>query len=178
MSRSPLRSAAPVVAVAIVPSPYDEIVVSVSAEGVVASGFLRDRSIVASGCSPVLDQAVAEIEEYLAGRRQRFDVAVDVGHLSAFQRSVLELCAAIPYAGTRTYGELARALGTSLPKGPRAVGQAMATNPIAIVVPCHRVVGAGGALVGYGGGPDTGGDLGLKRVLLDHERRMAGLSLF
>jgi len=134
--------------------------------------------VASKGRTDVLEQAVEEVEEYLEGRRTSFDVPVDRAGLSPFRVAVLERCAAIPFAETLTYGELARDVGAAPPDGPRAVGQAMATNPVAIIVPCHRVVGARGALVGYGGGPDTGGDLGLKRVLLDHERRVAGLTLF
>ncbi len=172
-----VRVAQPV-ATAVIGSAYGHVFAAVSDAGVVASGFVRERSVAAHGASPLLDQAVAELEEYLDGRRRRFKVPLDVGQLSAFQQAALARCAAIPYAATATYGELARSLGQAPPDGPRAVGQAMATNPMAIMVPCHRVVGAHGALVGYGGGPDTGGDLGLKRALLDHERRVAGLTLF
>ncbi len=85
---------------------------------------------------------------------------------TAFQRDVWAALRAIPAGTTTSYGQLAARLGR--PKASRAVGLANGTNPVAIVVPCHRVIGADGALTGYGGG------LARKRWLLDHERRHAG----
>lgn len=163
---------------AVVASEIDDVVVTVSDVGIAGCGFRRGGVVVVEGSSTLLDQAVAELQEYFAGDRQRFEVPVDWSAISSFQRSVLEACAAIPFAETRSYGDLADAVGAERPEGPRAVGQALRHNPVGVVVPCHRVLGAGGELVGYAGGPDNGGDIGLKRALLDHERRVAGLTLF
>jgi methylated-DNA-[protein]-cysteine S-methyltransferase len=107
-----------------------------------------------------LDDAERQLGEYFAGARQEFDLALDpIG--SAFQlRAWMEL-RRIPFGETITYGEQARRLGD--PKASRAVGTANGRNPLSIFVPCHRVVGAGGKLTGFGGG------LSAKAWLLDHE---------
>ena len=107
--------------------------------------------------SPVLKRAAAQLREYLAGKRRDFTVPFHI-RVSPFQFRVLEAMSAIPYGRTATYGELARRLGR--PRAARAVGAACAANPIPLLVPCHRVVGARGALTGFGGG------LALKRKLL------------
>jgi methylated-DNA-[protein]-cysteine S-methyltransferase len=163
---------------AVVTSAVDDVVVEVNDVGVIACGFRRGAAVERDGASTLLDQVVAELGEYFAGDRKQFTVPVVWDAMSAFQRSVLQACAAIPFAESRTYGELADEVGTERPEGPRAVGQALRHNPVGIVVPCHRVVGSGGQLVGYAGGPDTGGDVRLKQALLEHERRVAGLTLF
>ncbi len=103
-----------------------------------------------------------ELEEYAAGKRQRFSVAV-APRGTAFQRQVWELLRAIPFGETQTYGELARALGR--PRAARAVGRAVATNPVSLVIPCHRVLGADGTLTGFAGG------LAFKQGLLELEGR-------
>lgn len=103
-----------------------------------------------------------ELDDYFDGRRRDFDVAVDVTPLPAFQRIVLEELARVPYGETATYGGLAVRVGN--PRAARAVGGALNRNPIPIVLPCHRVVGASGQLVGYAGGLER------KRALLDLER--------
>src|SRR5690606_41649195 len=89
------------------------------------------------------------IAESLGGRRRDFDVEIDWSALSPFQASVLRLVWAIPYGQTRTYGDIAGELGQ--PGGARAVGRANATNPMPLVIPCHRVLGTDGRLHGYGG---------------------------
>ncbi len=91
----------------------------------------------------------AQLEEYFTGRRSGFDLPLDVRG-TAFQRSVWDALGGIPYGETLAYGELARRLGR--PSAARAVGLANACNPISVIVPCHRLIGAGGSLVGYGGG--------------------------
>lgn len=90
-----------------------------------------------------------ELLEYLEGRRRTFDLPLDLEG-TPFQQKVWSALADIPYGQTITYGELARRVGC--PKGSRAVGQANHRNPLPILLPCHRVVGAGGTLTGYGGG--------------------------
>jgi methylated-DNA-[protein]-cysteine S-methyltransferase len=107
----------------------------------------------------------AQLTEYLAGRRSAFDVALELRG-TPFQRAVWSAVMAIPYGATATYGELAARLGR--PGAARAVGHANAANPIAIVVPCHRVLGARGELTGYAYGVER------KAWLLALERR--GLS--
>lgn len=98
---------------------------------------------------------------YCAGRPLPDRLPVDLAALPPFTRRVLEACRAIPFGTTVSYGELARRLGC--PRAARAVGQALARNPAPLLVPCHRVVGAGGALTGFLGG------LAWKRALLRHE---------
>lgn len=113
-----------------------------------------------------LDAARRELEDYFSGRLHDFDLAVDLGLATPFQRSVLEALRRVPYGETETYGGLAARIGK--PRAARAVGGALNRNPVPIVVPCHRVVGAGGALVGYAGG------LPVKEALLELERSGAG----
>jgi methylated-DNA-[protein]-cysteine S-methyltransferase len=96
--------------------------------------------------------AVAELEEYFAGERRAFTVALDRSARTGFRGEVLTALEDVPYGETVTYGELAGMAGR--PLASRAVGTAMATNPLPVVVPCHRVVAAGGALGGYGPGPE------------------------
>jgi methylated-DNA-[protein]-cysteine S-methyltransferase len=102
-----------------------------------------------------------ELDAYFAGKLRRFTVPLDLRG-TPFQRRVWELLCDIPYGETRSYGEVAQAVGN--PKARRAVGQAIGRNPVAIVVPCHRVIGSDGGLTGYGGG------LPRKRALLDLEQ--------
>lgn len=94
--------------------------------------------------------ALLQLDEYLRGTRKAFDLPVDWSLLRPFQRQVLGIVSAIPYGGIRTYGEIAHEIGN--PKSARAVGRANATNPMPLVIPCHRVIGADGKLHGYGGG--------------------------
>lgn len=108
-------------------------------------------------------QLVDEIERYLADARHRFALPLEPAGTS-FQRRVWAEIERIPVGEARAYGEIARALRT----GPRAVGNACAANPIALVIPCHRVVGSRGALGGFGGAAD-GDPLRIKRWLLGHE---------
>ena len=114
----------------------------------------------------VLDQAAAQLGEYFAGERTEFDLPLEPAG-TPFQRSTWLALREIPYAETINYGQLALRVGN--PKASRAVGLANGRNPISIVVPCHRVIGADGSLTGYGGGLDR------KRLLLDLERRVAGV---
>jgi methylated-DNA-[protein]-cysteine S-methyltransferase len=96
---------------------------------------------------------IRQLKEYFQGKRTKFDIKLDLDYLPSFKRKVLKACAKIPYGKLATYGELAKKAGS--PRAARAVGQAMATNPIAIVIPCHRVVGSDGGLTGYAAGIDT-----------------------
>ena len=100
-----------------------------------------------------LDEARRELEQYFAGERTRFDVPLDWRMTGAgFSRRVLRATARVPYGVTTTYSEVAAEAGS--PRGQRAAGNALGSNPIPIVVPCHRVLRTGGSLGGYGGGPE------------------------
>lgn len=101
--------------------------------------------------TPLIAVAAAQLMEYFEGRRREFDFPTEVGGTD-FQRRVWQELCRIPYGQTRTYKQVAEAIGC--PKGFRAIGMANNRNPIAVVVPCHRVVGSGGKLVGYAGGVD------------------------
>jgi O-6-methylguanine DNA methyltransferase len=108
---------------------------------------------------------VRELEEYFAGQRREFGFALDLRGTD-FQLACWRALLAIPYGETRTYADIARAVGR--PQGFRAVGMANNRNPVAIVVPCHRVIASDGTLCGYGGGLDT------KRKLLELEGALSG----
>jgi methylated-DNA-[protein]-cysteine S-methyltransferase len=101
----------------------------------------------------VAEQAAVELEEYFAGRRRRFTIPLDRSARRGFRGEVLDALESVPYGETISYGELAAEAGR--PGAARAVGSAMATNPLPIVVPCHRVTRAGGVLGHYGGGSDA-----------------------
>jgi methylated-DNA-[protein]-cysteine S-methyltransferase len=121
--------------------------------------WLRDR-VTTERPSPALRATVGALRQYFAGRRRQFDLPVDfVG--TRFQERVWRLISRIPYGETVSYGTVAAAVGER--EGARAVGAAVGANPISIVIPCHRVVGADGSLTGYGGG------LRAKVWLLRHE---------
>jgi methylated-DNA-[protein]-cysteine S-methyltransferase len=100
----------------------------------------------------VVGQAVRQLKEYFAGKRADFDLPL-APEGTSFQRSVWERLREIPYGETISYGELAKRVGN--PKASRAVGAANGCNPIPIVIPCHRVIGANGKLTGFGGGLPT-----------------------
>jgi methylated-DNA-[protein]-cysteine S-methyltransferase len=122
---------------------------------------------VGSGWQPAeapFEEARAQLAEYFAGERTEFDLPTD-GVGTPFQRSVWAELERIPYGETISYAELARRIGR--PSASRAVGMANGRNPISIIVPCHRVVGADGSLTGYGGG------VGRKRFLLELESARA-----
>ena len=148
-------------------SPLGELLIVASDEGLRAIlwPLESEHSRVKLGdymeCSnPVIAQAVSELDEYFAGKRHNFDVAIDpVG--TDFQKSVWTSLRNIGYAKTKSYGEQADAIGK--PTAVRAVAAANGKNPISIVVPCHRVIGANGSLTGFAGGLDS------KRWLLEHE---------
>ena len=109
-------------------------------------------------------QALLQLEEYFTGRRRTFDLPL-APRCTTFQRKVLEALQAIPYGQTRSYKEVAAAIGQ--PKAVRAVGAANARNPVPIIIPCHRVIGSDGSLTGFGGG------LEVKQTLLRLEATAA-----
>ncbi len=110
----------------------------------------------------LLDEPRRELDEYFAGRRRSFDLPLDLGGLTPFTCRVLRAAAAIPYGEVATYAEVARVAGS--PRGARAAGNALGSNPVPIVVPCHRVLHADGGLGGYTGGTSR------KRALLAIEQ--------
>ncbi len=112
--------------------------------------------------SPLTGLVYAQLCEYFGGRRKVFDLPLEPAG-TEFQRKVWQALCEIPYGETRSYGEIARAVGN--PNASRAVGAANHRNPIMIMIPCHRVIGASGALVGYGGG------LPMKQYLLELEKQ-------
>lgn len=154
------------------PSGVGELGFAVSDAGVVAITFLADTTIekaVPAKAKLVKDPAKtrflkAELKAYFDGELQDFETKPDLRG-TPFQVSVWERLLTIPYGGTLTYGALARGVGN--PNASRAVGMANNKNRVGILVPCHRVIGTTGALVGYGGGLDR------KKFLLDHEYRTA-----
>ena len=116
---------------------------------------------------PVLAEATTQLREYFAATRTSFELPLQM-HGNAFEQRVWAALREIPYGETASYGEIAEQIGA--PGAARAVGVANARNPIAIIVPCHRVIGASGKLVGFGGG------LPMKRALLDLEQGIHALA--
>lgn len=111
------------------------------------------------------------LQAYFAGDLTTFDVPLDLHHVTPFQRRVYERLKEIPYGHVVTYGEVARDIGEG-PGAARAVGQAVGANPVAIVIPCHRVVASDGSLAGYGGGlPRKATLLRLEGVEVEGSRR-------
>jgi methylated-DNA-[protein]-cysteine S-methyltransferase len=120
-------------------------------QGFLARRFKRPLEMEASGMiASRLALAADELNEYLQGSLTKFSLPIDWSVLRPFQQSVLQATLAIPYGETRHYGEIA--LKIERPRAARAVGRAEATNPMPLVIPCHRVIGADGKLRGYGGG--------------------------
>ena len=116
----------------------------------------------AQDASTVLDETERQLEEYFCGRRKNFDVPLRMEG-TPFQQRVWHALTEIPYGETATYGEIAERIGN--PKACRAIGMANHVNPVSIIVPCHRVIGANGRLTGYGGG------LPVKEKLLKLEKK-------
>ena len=119
------------------------------------------------GNNNVLEMLVSQLDDYFAGKSADFEIPT-IQHGTNFEEAVWDALKQIPPGQTRSYGEIAKELGQ--PENSREVGRANGSNKISIVVPCHRVIGANGSLVGYGGG------LWRKKWLLDHERRYAWAS--
>jgi methylated-DNA-[protein]-cysteine S-methyltransferase len=148
-----------------VKSPIGDLQLVASASALVAlhlpeSDDPRDDS-AELGTNPLLRRVADQLAEYFARERREFDVPL-AARGTAFQQRVWDALVRIPFGEIRSYGDIAKAIGR--PAGSRAVGAANGKNPIAIIVPCHRVIGANGTLTGYGGGLPT------KKWLLEHER--------
>ena len=144
----------------VVDSPIGPLGLIASDSGLRAVLFDGGR-IRAEGSSPVLDEADRQLEAYFEGELVTFDLPLEL-HGTEFQRRCWLALAAIPYGQTVSYGEQARRLGLGS-DAARAVGAANGQNPLPLVLPCHRVIGADGSLTGFGGG------LHVKRFLLEHE---------
>lgn len=151
----------------IIPSPVGELSLVTAPSGAVRFvGFGTDTTWISRNGNELTrdSSAVAELrsqlQEYFAGERQRFNLVLQPKG-TAFQLEVWRHLESIPYGETRSYGEVARAIGK--PDSVRAVGTANGANPIAIIIPCHRVIGTNGSLVGYGGGLEK------KKLLLELE---------
>ncbi len=145
---------------AIYPFPFGQL--KIGYEGGAVTLLKRtDEPAGCEGRTPLTDLAFGQINEYLEGRRREFDFPYLLRG-TEFQQKVWRALCAIPYGETRTYGEIAAAVGN--PRAARAVGMANHENKILIAVPCHRVIGADGSLVGYGSGLD------MKQALLRLEK--------
>ena len=122
---------------------------------------VRLAELVENQQHPMLHQVKQQLQEYFAGQRQQFDLPLDFQG-TAFQQQVWQALLQIPYGETRSYKQIAFQLGNE--KAVRAVGAANGKNPISIIAPCHRVIGSGGAMVGFAGGLDK------KQILLSLEQ--------
>ena len=149
------------VAFSVVDSPVGDLLVAVTPQGLVRLAFDPEHVLdeLAERISPRvveapfrLDPVRRELDEYFEGRRRAFDLTVDWSLTKGFRRRVLEATARIPAGEVTTYGALAAQVGK--PSASRAVGGAVGANPVAIVVPCHRVLPATGGVGNYGGGPE------------------------
>jgi methylated-DNA-[protein]-cysteine S-methyltransferase len=152
------------VAVGVAGSPIGDLLIAVTPRGLARVAFPeedRDEVLeaIAATLSPRIleseratDQWRRELDEYFEGTRRTFDLRVDRRLIRGIAREVLAATARVPFGRTATYGEIADRIGH--PHAARAVGNALGGNPIPVVIPCHRVVRAGGAVGGYGGGPD------------------------
>jgi methylated-DNA-[protein]-cysteine S-methyltransferase len=164
------------VAWAVEDTPIGPLTLAATPAGLVRVGFGYEDDVLSELAAEVsprvvrlparLDELRRQLDEYFAGRRRQFDVALDRRLSHGYRLAVLEELSRVPFGQTVSYKDLAERTGN--PKASRAVGTAMASNPIPIVVPCHRVLRTGGALGGYGGGLDT------KVWLLRHEGALLG----
>jgi methylated-DNA-[protein]-cysteine S-methyltransferase len=137
-------------------SPLGRLKLVASDKGLVAILWEKDNprrvplsNLVENDQHPVLVETQRQLEEYFAGKRKSFSIALDMRG-TRFQKDVWEALLAIPYGETRSYGQLAKQLGK--PRATRAVGAANGRNPVSIIVPCHRVIGSSGKLTGFAGG--------------------------
>ncbi len=147
----------------VIDSPIGDLSLAVDDDGLCRLGFGPIQLGPERARDDVLTAAAEQLKAYFAGELTEFDLPLSVRGGSQFERAVWAQLLRIPYGEMQTYGEVAKAVGDA--GAARAVGVACNRNPIAVVVPCHRVVGAGGKMVGFGGGIPT------KRHLLELEAR-------
>jgi methylated-DNA-[protein]-cysteine S-methyltransferase len=151
-------------------SPLGPMILAATARGIAGAWFAGQRhqpdmrGWPEDADHPLLQQAIAQLKEYFAGRRTSFDLPLDLQAGTAFQQSVWRALLTIPCGQTTSYARLSHGIGK--PQASRAVGAAVGRNPLSIVVPCHRVVGTDGSLTGYAGGLDR------KTALLKLERAL------
>jgi len=137
-------------------SPLGRIIMAASGQGLAGVWFEGQRhqpdpsTWPLAPQHPVLLQAVQQLKDYFAGQRTTFNLPLDLGSGSAFQQAVWQALQQIPWGTTTSYGRLGASTGK--PSAARAVGAAVGRNPLSIIVPCHRVLGANGSLTGYAGG--------------------------
>lgn len=141
-------------------TPVGRVRITGGDKGLIELSFVRKKSTPKGALHPVVKTAKRQLEEYFKGKRKSFKIPLDLRG-TPFQKKVWKTLLRIPYGKTKSYGEIARAVGN--PGAARAVGSANGRNPVAIIVPCHRVIRSGGGLGGYSAG------LSKKRVLLDLE---------
>lgn len=125
------------------------------------SAVIEDDYIESESNSDIIRVIKRQLQEYFYGTRKKFDIKFDTSQGTDFQRRVWQALRDIPYGETKTYGEIAKIVGS--PKGARAVGMACNKNPLLIITPCHRVIGSTGSLTGFACGID------IKKLLLDIE---------
>ena len=143
-------------------SPLGKMIIAATDKGLAGTWFAGQRHLPSQlvepyvwpedADHPVLKQAIAQLTEYFAGTRTVFDLPLDLDYGTPFQQTVWQALLAIPQGGTTSYGELSSRIGK--PAAVRAVGAAIGRNPVSVIVPCHRVLGADGSLTGYAGGLD------------------------
>jgi len=144
-------------------SPIGTIKLTADENAIVSLSFISEEKskIEKARTNKIITECKKQLKEYFAGKRKKFDVPLKLDG-TEFQKKVWKQLLKIPYGKTASYGEIARKIKD--PKAARAVGGANNKNKIAIIIPCHRVIGADGSLTGYAGGMD------IKQWLLDHER--------
>ena len=145
-------------------SPVGKIVIKDYSGSITEVYFIKDDEVIHEGNlkeTPLIKEAAKQLTEYFEGKRKDFDLPIETKG-TAFQKSVWEALRTIPYGETWSYKQVAEAVNS--PKAYRAVGMANNKNPISIIIPCHRVIGANGKMVGYGGG------LHIKEYLLNLEK--------
>ncbi len=142
-------------------TPIGNLLIKATDKGLTEVSLTENIHLLTSNPNDILLQTKIQLEEYFSGERTTFNIPMDIEGYSEFFQSVWQALLNVPYGRTNTYSDIAKAIGDL--KAVRAVGLANGKNPIAIIVPCHRIIGKGGKLVGYAWGLET------KKWLLRHE---------
>lgn len=143
-------------------SPIGWVEVVTDQDSVLEITFVEEKGMEAGDMPPILQKAMKQLEEYFVGKRKVFDLKLKLNG-TEFQQKVWQQLMEVPYGKTSGYGEIARCIGNE--KASRAVGGANNKNRLPIVIPCHRIIGADGSMIGYAGG------LWRKEWLLEHEKK-------
>jgi len=146
------------------PSEVGLLEITATDRGIAGLRFVKNKTKAQSDSHPLLSECFRQLDEYFRGERKRFELKLKPEGTD-FQKKVWDELRKIPFGKTASYAEVALAIGR--PKAGRAVGGANGRNPIAVIIPCHRVIGSDGSLTGFGGG------LWRKERLLKHEREVA-----